>query len=145
MMRSVRSGLTTTACFLALYLAGCNRDGVKPLQNLVPVTGSISLEGEPLSHGTIYLVPEEATGQPASGIIDQGRFVVNTTVSAPGVVAGNYRIRIESREILEADESNPLPKVGPSLIPEKYTDINTSELEVDVVHGMSELNLELEP
>ena len=131
----------------ALGLSGCGGgDGVKPFDNLVPVSGTVTVEGKPLAQGTVEFIPEAPTGQTASGKVSNGSFTMSTTVSAPGVVAGKYKVQIDSKEPLAAGPP-PTGKVEPpkSLIPVKYADAKTSGLEVDVVKGMPAIKWDLKP
>lgn len=135
--------IATVLCLV--FLAGCSGSDVTAIKNLVPVSGSISLEDEPLESGTVFFVPEEPTGQPASGQINNGKFTMLTTVDARGVVAGKYAVRIESRDTPDPSPKDLYPKPGPSLIPEKFTDPKTSGLSVDVESGMPAINWNLKP
>ncbi len=133
-----------------LISAGCGGgDGTKPLANLVPVSGTVSLEGKPLAQGTVAFIPE-GPGQSASGKISNGSFTMATTVSAPGVVAGKYKVQIDSKEQPAAGAAAAPPPSGAvappkSLIPAKYSDVKTSGLEVDVVKGMPAIKWDLKP
>ncbi len=135
--------IATVLCLF--FLAGCSGSDVAAIKNLVPVSGSVSLENEPLESGTVFFLPEEPAGQPATGQINNGKFTMLTTVDAQGVVAGKYAVRIESRDTPEPSPKDLYPKPGPSLIPEKFTDPKTSGLTVDVESGMSAINRNLKP
>ncbi|MDB5338353.1 MAG: hypothetical protein JWN70_3972 [Planctomycetaceae bacterium] len=146
---AIRSSLSKVLVLIAalvslLGLGGCTDSGTS-MSNLVPVSGVVSLEGEPLESGTVFFIPEEMTGQPASGQINEGKFTMLTTVDSRGVVAGKYSVRIESRITPDPSPTDFYPKPGPSLIPEKYTDAKTSGLTVDVESGMSAINWNLKP
>ena len=137
----------------ALFLGGCGGESVKQFDNLVPVDGTVSFNGKPLDHGTVSFFPKAKGGQPAIGKISDGKFTMVTTVSAPGVVIGKYKVRIESVdgavEMPSATAPPPKPgekRPGPkSLIPEKYNDLATSGLTVDVFDGMDSIEWELKP
>lgn len=144
-IQSSSSRVIIAAMVCLLYLAGCSGSDATAIKNLVPVSGSITLEDEPLESGTVFFVPEQAGGQPASGQISNGKFTMLTTVDAKGVVAGKYLVRIESRDTPEPSPKDLYPKPGPSLIPEKFTDPKTSGLMVDVESGMPAINWNLKP
>ncbi len=134
--------------FVAMLASGCA--GGTTLPDLVPVTGTVTYAGQPLEQGLIIFEPADpGIGQPATGRIEAGEFKMLTSVSSPGIVAGSYKVRIESREQL-AEEDRPdltkeyTPPVLASLIPERYSRFETSELETDVVAGMGPLRFDLE-
>ncbi|MDB5335624.1 MAG: hypothetical protein JWN70_1243 [Planctomycetaceae bacterium] len=134
---------------LCLVVAGgCNGDDTKPFKNLVPVTGYVSFQGEPLEHGIVSFAPVAPDGQAATGQVTNGRFTMMTTVSARGVIAGKYKVIVESNETSDgAPSTNPsqLYAKPKSLIPEKYKSVATSGLEIEVVSGMPAPNWNLEP
>lgn len=150
------SKLGLTAWILVgLCCVGCGSgSGIKPIANLVPIAGTVTYQGKPLSAGTISFTPKDPKmGQPASATITAGQFSVRTTVDANGLIAGDYRVAISSVEGAAATDAIALvaattqdPKSRPprkSLIPERYADLNTSLLEVSVKKGMGPLKLEL--
>ena len=129
----------------ALGVIGC-MDSVGTISNLVPVTGSVAFDGKPLPHGTILFDPDGGDGQPAVGKIVNGEFTMVTTVSAPGVVKGKYRVRVESTEPFTPPPNAvpPFPEAK-SLIPKKYNDLKTSGLTVEVEDGMVPVVFDLDP
>ncbi len=143
-------GLT---CSILSVLSGCGSGAgdVKPIANLAPCQGTVTFDGELLEQGTVGFVPlDQKTGQSATGRIRDGRFTMTTTVSAPGVVIGKYRVRVESFEQAEPDVSLEKPKGPPvmppapkSLIPTTYNRPETSGLEIEVTKGMASVELEL--
>lgn len=141
-LRAISVALT---CLMSLLLAGCGGSSdVKPIANLVPCQGTVTLDGKPLEQGTIFFAPvDEKTGQSAVGAIKAGNFDVSTTVSAPGVVAGKYKVRIDSYEIVQLKPGEMSTTLPPSLIPARYNNIATSGLEVEVAKGMPPIKLEL--
>lgn len=148
-MKSSIAGLFIA--LIGLSLAGCGDAG--GLSGSVPVTGTVQIDGAPLEEGTVGFAPKDpAVGQPATGQIKGGKFTMMTTATSPGVVAGDYRVRIISLDLGTAkalppgvppDPNAPQPEVL-SLIPKKYGDINQSGLEVTVKSGMDPLNFELD-
>jgi hypothetical protein len=114
-------------------LAGCGSDGA----TLIPIRGEVLYKGAPLryvSRGHVIYLPKSADARQASGRIQpDGTFVLTTFKNADGVTPGEYHIKVTaystqqlSREQVEAAAG----AVGQPrlLIPEKYTDPNTSPL-----------------
>ena len=132
---------------MALFVAGCGASGdIKPIANLVACSGTITLDGAPLKQGIVSFAPANpGAGQPATGPIKDGKFTMATTVSAPGVVAGQYKVSVQSFDQEKSTSTNPsdMVKTPTSLVPEKYLDAAKSGLEVEVKKGMSPVKLEL--
>jgi hypothetical protein len=144
MFQSSSRSISSLVLLAVLSLTGCQKGGSLP--NLVAVKGTVTLDGQPLSFGTVSFAPIDSEGQPATGKIVDGQFTMLTSVDSPGVVPGNYKVRIESVEPLGEMSPNPADVTAKpaSLIPEKYNSIETSELEVEVTPGMAEVSFELE-
>lgn len=114
------------ALLMGVGLWGC---GGKPGPVLVQLSGTILFEGQPIPPGTLTFVPKEGKGPTATGTVaDAGRFTVSTHSPGDGIPPGVYRIRVESWE-------TPPTMGGPpakSAVPERYTNLNTTDLTLDV-------------
>lgn len=137
-------------CFSWIWVtSGCSGAGGTSFDNLVPVSGTVTFNGEPLEQGFVSFAPVDPQGQSATGKIADGKFTMQTTVSAPGVVAGKYKVMIESTDTPDAPTAAAKPQeLYPkpiNLIPEKYRHPETSGLEIEVASGMSPPNWNLEP
>ena len=136
-------------CFLVpivLNLSGCGSTSAEPefVSKLVPVTGKVTLEGEPLSGVMINYIPAEGQpgGEIAFGLTDEtGTYTLQTqlTGQAPedsqGALPGNYRIYIhklvlpdgsavpETLSDAEAEE-----KGAKQLLPAQYSSPTASKL-----------------
>ncbi|HJQ81618.1 MAG TPA: hypothetical protein VJ828_16770, partial [Lacipirellulaceae bacterium] len=135
--------MSTRCIFLASLsialaaLTGCGSDG----PTLIPIRGEVLYKGTPLRNvpqGLVKYLPKSDDARQASGRIQpDGSFVLTTFQNADGVTPGEYHVIVTayttqqlSREQVEAASG----AVGQPrlLIPEKYTDPNTSPL-TDVV------------
>jgi hypothetical protein len=119
----------------AIILTGCSESQ----QKLVPVTGTVYIDGEPLDGGTIRFVPE--IGRPASSnILDNGTFkIAAKSINHPtefGLEPGSYRVQIASSEIVD-DETIRWKA------PQHYADFRTSGLKVVVDGSTADLKIEL--
>ncbi len=78
----------------ALWSAGCG-DG-RP--NLVPVTGKVTMNGQPLTAGAIICFPDSANSfqedHPASVLQLDGSFVIKTYPFGDGVPPGKYKVTL---------------------------------------------------
>ena len=108
---------------------------------MVPVQGQVTYQKKPLEFGTVMFQP--TSGQPARGEIQpDGTFRLTTYRNGDGVVPGPHRVRItcfeSQRPGVNMPKDQEIPMLGASLIPQKYGDYNTSELEVDVGPDLTE-------
>ena len=94
-MRSCRSLL---ACLL-LVPAGCG-GGDSGVQT-VPVSGTVTLDGQPLAGAMVRFEPTGAGGSTAEGWIDssgitdaQGRYTLSTPDGMSGAVVGTHKVSI---------------------------------------------------
>jgi hypothetical protein len=118
-----------TVCLL--LLAGC-ADG---LPERVPVSGTVLIDGKPLSRGSIMVIPD---GQRASGgsIGPDGRFTLSCYELNDGVVPGTHRVTVQATEHISERETRwPTPK--------KYGNPNTSGLQITVDKPTEDLKIEL--
>ncbi len=121
--------------FCALVLAGCGRG-----PDRTPVEGRVLFEGEPLQFGTVMFQPP--SGQPSQARIrPDGTFSMETLGHGPGAVVGLCRVRITCYETEAPGTDGSMseePAVGRMLIPERYAQYATSDLEVEVHPGRNE-------
>lgn len=113
-------------------LVGCGGDN--PL-NRQPVSGTVTLDGQPIDHGSIEFSPQDPEGVSSGGMIVDGEYSVP---AEKGLPPGKYRVRIYAPEggvPVPADQP-PGPGVGPppkERIPPAYN--RESEIMVEVIEG----------
>src|SRR5690606_26352927 len=77
-------------CLLVVCLAGC---GKKQPFETAKVTGSVTLDGKPVTEGSVLFTP--AQGWPASGKLDtEGHFTLSTYEDQDGAIVGKHEIAI---------------------------------------------------
>ena len=118
----VLGGLVVFTC--CGVFPGC---GHRPnLPPMAEVSGTVTLDGQPLRLGVVQLVPNESMntkGPPGVGYIDaEGNYEVMTSGIA-GAVVGHHRIKVH------AQEGTP-PR---SLVPRVYNDEKTSGLTAEIM------------
>jgi hypothetical protein len=134
-LRVAAGGLLVLGCVaLALWFA---RES-EPV-----VTGTVRLDNEPLTTGSIAWVPIEGTPGPGGGggINDEGKYEIKR-----GLRPGTYRVEIRSTRALSRKVQNPtipseLVDEEVSVIPEQYN--TSSSLIREVGPGSTVLNFEL--
>jgi hypothetical protein len=133
---------------LVCSLAGCSDYGppkdTEGLQNLQPVTGSVSFEGKPTPGAVVLFLPADApdslTYRVAGTVEEDGSFEMHTTVpegTRPGVAPGEYVVTISWNELVNPRDRDS--DEGPDLVPSRYKDHRTSGLRVEIVEGNNEL------
>ena len=112
-------------------LIGCG-DG-RPTR--VPVSGTVTIDGEPLKQGYLRFVPPN--DRPSSGEIDeQGRFTLTCFDEEDGAVLGTHKVAVIANETL--DEVTMKWHA-----PQHYADYTTSGLEVEITGPTDDLLIEL--
>lgn len=146
--------------FAILAVVGCG-------SKYVPVSGTVTYKGNPVPTGTVSLFPaSNESGQVATGTIKNGRYSIGTTNVGDGAKAGKYYVTVQSMEMFQMpiapdalgtgggaipmqdmELARKLKKegkfTGPKhLVPEKYSQKETSQLELEV--GSSAVNFDIE-
>lgn len=125
------SSLLFLGLLLSPVLSGCS-DG-RPRR--VPVSGRVLIDGEPLSYGTVMLVPQDA--RPSTAPLDaQGRFMMNCFEEGDGAVLGTHRVGVSAVKPLSGSSQK-------WLAPKRYVDYNNSGLEVEITGPTDDLKIEL--
>lgn len=112
----------------ALCLVGCNGS------SLTKVTGKVTYNDEPLTTGTITFA---AADKPTAygDIQPDGTYTLKTVKPGDGATPGAYQVTVMAlQDIGDAlpEDRNPLP---PPMVPDKYTNLATTDLTADVVAG----------
>ena len=132
-MREVRCKSFGRLLLLGMLLVvGC---GGPPEERLYPVKGTITLDGQPLTRGDIWFVPDEAKGTKhteysLSKINPDGTYELQT-FQKPGAKAGWYKVAVFATK--NEPPSNTSGWVPDWIADEKYSSHMKSGLEVEVV------------
>lgn len=124
---------------LFVSLAGCGQ-GASGL-NIAPVTGQVTLNGQPLPGAMVEFIPEQ--GRPSVAITNQeGAYELNFTSTEKGAIVGMpYRVKIKTgREAVTAEGEQISPPV-PEKLPKKYHD--DSELTATIEPGKNVIDFPL--
>ena len=117
----------------SVVIVGCS-DGPE----MASVKGHVYYNGDPLTHGSVMFIPKG--GPPARGVIgEDGAFELQTYKPGDGAFVGQHRIRVTCYETQSSGAANQAGEEelqhGKSLIPKKYTRMNTSGLAEEVPSG----------
>lgn len=116
-------------CFAVLVgTIGCDKGPA-----LAPVKGTVIYEGQPLEFGSVMFQPEN--GWPARGKIQSdGTFELYTRKPGDGARIGPNKVRVACFEAQGPNFASAAAEetLGRLLIPERYTDFDTSGITVNV-------------
>ncbi len=107
---------TFSAWALAVPFSGCGGgSGLK----LEKVSGMVTLEGTPLTKGSVQFTPDSGKGTRGPMVLGEigpdGKFVLTTTKPGDGAQAGFYKVSINCwEETTPFDPKNPVPPPPPS-------------------------------
>jgi hypothetical protein len=131
-------------------LAGCRGDSGRP--PLGKVTGKVTLNGQPVTSGSVIFTPIAGqggnTGQPAIGQIEpDGSYTLTTFNTGDGAILGQHAVTVETRDMSKFTPPTKgqrikyeLPK---SLTPRKYADPQTTPFRFTVEPGSNTINLDM--
>lgn len=135
------------AMLVVINSSGCGSDSPKT----VPVTGKVSYNGQPVTSGTLMLIPAGEGGYGATGQIQSdGTFQLTSFKPNDGAAPGNYKVTIQ---VFPDEESGgeelglPGAEFGAGKkppIPLGYSDPETTKLTALINDAETELDLKLE-
>ncbi len=118
-------GWGIVAAVLMIGLSGCGSDG------LVGVTGTVTLDGEPLENAFVEFTPQVEGGSMSYGRTDSnGKYDMMFSLNAKGAMPGKNIVRITTADVGDEGAANTKERV-PAIYNEE------SELTADVVDGKS--------
>ncbi|MEZ6056116.1 MAG: hypothetical protein R3C01_05360 [Planctomycetaceae bacterium] len=119
MMKQVLARVVACGLLLA-GVSGCGDD--RPER--VPVKGVVLIDGEPLTHGFVMIVPDNA--RPSQSPLDsEGRFELSTFGDKDGAIPGTHKVAVVGLENVSAN-------VQRWHAPKKYMEAETSGLTVTI-------------
>ncbi|QDV49944.1 carboxypeptidase-like regulatory domain-containing protein [Gimesia fumaroli] len=124
MIAKVRSQKINLWCMIILLgISGCFGGG-ESLPELANVTGTVTLDGNPLQGANVLFQPQQ--GKTAFAMTDEnGKFELMYSQDTAGTVPGSYTVKVSK-------EKNP-EEPGNNLVPPKYNENTT--LKADVKSG----------
>ncbi|QDU10852.1 hypothetical protein [Gimesia aquarii] len=125
---------------MCLGVAGC---GSNTKQASSTASGTIKLDGKPLTSGTLNFYPANEGNSAFAVINSDGTFTVNTSAGTSGLEPGEYSVVI-SYEVPSTidDESNEVPGINP--IPAKFRNEENPEISITVPKsGTDALSIDL--
>jgi hypothetical protein len=115
---------------LVLGLPGCGKRGYEGDQRY-PLTGLVTVNGEPMDMGTISFIPADSGDRVSGGPVENGRF---ETSEGMGANAGTYRVEIvwyrKTGKQVRAETDGSMIDVREKALPPRYN--RNSELTATV-------------
>ena len=134
-------GLVALAC-------GCSKTD----PSLVPVTGTVTLNDQPLANATVTFIPKDGTpGFGGVGKTDAaGKYTQKgSRDDAPGIPPGEYRVVVSKRlmpdgsELPANDNTPPMNSPAKESLPDTYSSMAASTLSATVQPGVGPLDFAL--
>jgi hypothetical protein len=126
----MRGGAAALLCVM-----GC---GTSNLPELAPVTGVVTVGGQPVANAVVTFTPQD--GRPSKGTTDEsGRFELMYTPEAEGAMLGEHTIRVA---LLQSAEEDDLPEgaATPQALPKAASD---RSIKKEVKAGANDIPIEL--
>ena len=136
---------------LVAVVVGCS-DGGDSGPELVPVSGTVTLDGKPLSGTTVNFVPTGSTlGGNCYGVTDaSGRYELMVDEDHKGAAVGEYKVTCSKWVLPDGSDfvgteggPSPMEAEATEAIPEKYRDEATTDLEGSVPAGGTTIDFKL--
>jgi len=112
------------AALLLPWLLGCSTD------DLVAISGQVTLDGNPLANGTITFVPADGKGPSAGAVIENGSYRVRVAPGSKKVQILGYK-NLGQRRHDKNDPSSPMIDINEQIVPERYNKNTELNCEVD--------------
>lgn len=128
---------------LLLLTVGCGSSEKGP--ELVPYSGIVSLDGQPLSDAVITFHPQESGQNGAFGQTNESGEFTLTSGKRPGIIPGSYKVTIS--RIVAKDGATVNPEEGMDIeqlmmsgqasesIPEKYSNLQQTQLTAEITES----------
>ena len=125
------------AAFVLVLSVGCGSPS-----DVGFVTGVVTLDGEPVQHGSVSFYP--AGGRASVGGTKQdGSYELIYTRSRKGALIGEHKVTIAQEKESSISDDEPAAEFKKANIPRKYTNEKTTDLTATVVQGNNVINFDL--
>lgn len=154
MNKAIVRSLAAAITLGLVVMAGCDTSAPKREgPPTYPVSGTVTQGGASVTDATVRFEPADGS-QGATGRTDaQGAYTLSTFAAGDGALAGDYRVTIvkmegEGAQAVSEDDPNytgeEIDVEMKNVLPEKYSNAETSELTATVAEGTNTFDFPLE-
>ena len=134
------SWVRAVATLAVLVTAGCHKQAAGDRVPVVPVAGAVVFDGKPTPGALVVFHPvlgSQSSTPPAHGTVkDDGTFELTTYTANDGAPPGEYQVTVEWRRLVD---DNGEKRLGPNVLPGRYSQAKTTDLVVRVAEGPNSL------
>lgn len=138
----------TRLCLGLLLMGGCVAFlGCQDSQGLMPVKGTLTINGQPADNVQITFVPNDTSKPAVGGMVEKGSFELVSPQGKRGCSVGKHKV-VLSMAGGKADASTYQkgggpPKPPPPTFNAKYLQASTSDKEMDVKPGSNNFTIDV--
>jgi len=131
--------------FVLVLAVGCGDGGPAT----APVTGKLTIGGQPAKDVTVNFNPVDPKGEVASGVVTNGTYTLATGSSGkPGAIVGSYKITLTPNAAMSEDAySRPVDGSAPAApkvaFPAEFLDPAKTTLTKEVKAGPNTIDIEI--
>ena len=117
---------TIVVCVCCVFSIGCKKGG---LQGLVPLSGTVTYNGEPVEGAQITFAPDDAAnGRSALAKTEaDGSYKAMTLIPGDGVMPGSYKVAVRKMTEPPANGSDPVARPEGSDVDDKDADAESAK------------------
>jgi hypothetical protein len=139
-MISASARASLSICFVSLLvLSGCSR---RP-KNVAPVTGKVTLGGQPLAGAMITFAPTTPGSSSIAKTNENGEYTLQYAHGIQGALIGDHVVSITTRQEGDPGAKPPVPDV-PEKVPYVYRS-GAQQLKATVNAGPNTIDFDLKP
>jgi len=121
------------------------------MPDLVPVSGTVSQNGQPLRGVLVQFIPVDgAPGSGGAGRTDaEGQYQLRTMQGDPGIPAGEYKVTLaklvmpDGSDFPEGSDVAPIDSAARQVLPAQYSEPRQTELHASITGPSDDVDFEL--
>ena len=123
---------------VVIGVVGCGSSNEPPVP-VFPAGGTITFKGQPIPGAAITLHPTTPVADvptPSADVTKDGAFSLSTFSKADGAPEGSYKVTVRWYKLVQQGGAI---QAGPNVIPRKYANPETSDIEVRIAAGQNDI------
>lgn len=125
--------------FAVIAAVGCGSSTTEPPVPVFPAGGTITFKGQPIPGAAITLHPTAPVADvptPSADVTKDGAFSLSTFSKGDGAPEGSYKVTVRWYKLVQQGGAI---QAGPNVIPRKYANPETSDIEVRIAAGQNDI------